>query len=401
MLLLGKKMLFLLISSICIGIILGFLLVKLITYLPLSINNPALSALGIEKPHVIGFLPYWLIARADKNYNPYVTTLTYFGLTIDTDGHLLELTSPKEEEPGWHSLRSSQVQKMFQEAKSNHTQLSLTVVQQDEASISALLKNPTIHAKNLLSDIIPQMKKYGFTDLNIDIESFKKTDNKQRQQFALFLSEIKKGITKEHIGTITVDIAPNAFIKPFLIDPIKIGSIADYMLFMGYDFHGVLSANPGPIAPLNGAGVNAEYDITTAINIAIKEISPQKLILGIPLYGYQWDTTTNDQNTATIPNTGAVASNRRIMEMLPSCLTCISKNDSLATEHDVIYQDKKTDPYFHQAFLLDDNDFIKRIDFTKQYNFAGVALWALGYEGSSILNPLKQYKGLVNYTSLF
>jgi spore germination protein YaaH len=237
------------------------------------------------------------------------------------------------------------------------------------------------------------MKKYGFTDLNIDIESFKTPDAKKVQQFTTFVQVIKDGLQRQNLGTVTVDIPPVAFIKTNVINAVEVGKIADYMLVMAYDYHTVLSSNTGSIAPLQSAGKTGEYDVAMAIDIAKKEINPQKIIFGIPLYGYEWDSLSSTPRAATIPDTGQTASNRRIMSVFASsCATCIITEDTLAQEKDFIYQDKKGDPYFHQAFLLDAKALEKRIEFVKQNNLAGVALWALGYEGDKLLKPLSSYK---------
>lgn len=375
------------------GIIVGALLFLILAYLPLSVNNALLTKLGIKKTRIIGFLPYFLLDKATNNYNLDITTLTYFGLTIDPDGHLVELANPQQEDPAWHDLHTQAVQKKLSNAKNNHLDLSLTVVLEDEDKISQLLSDPQMHAENLLTDVIPQMEKYGFTDLNVDIETFQNADTKKQQEFTTFLKTIKKGIEKQHLGTVTVDIAPIAFIKNYAINPIMVGTIADYVLVMAYDYHSVLSSNTGAIAPLGGGGKEEEYDVAQTIAIAKKEINPKKLILGIPTYGYEWDTLSDLPHAATIPNSGQTASNRRITNTFtPSCQTCLIKQDSLAQEADYIYQEKKGDSYFHQAFLFDTNSLTQRILFAKENNLAGVGLWALGYEGNLLLQPLSLYK---------
>src|SRR5581483_10535743 len=113
---------------LCIGALIGFFLLLLVPYLPFTVESPIFKIFGIQKPRIVGFLPYFLSSRATNNYNPYLTTLTYFGLTMDTDGHLVKLTTPAEEDPGWHDLRSQIIQQKFQEAKKNHITLSLSII---------------------------------------------------------------------------------------------------------------------------------------------------------------------------------------------------------------------------------------------------------------------------------
>lgn len=380
-----------------IGLGIGFALFFTIGYLPLSASNPVLSQLGIHKPRIVGFLPYFLLDRATNNYNLEITTLSYFGLTIDTDGHIVMLSSPQQEDPAWHDLRSDALQNKLKNAKNHHIDLSLTVVLEDEDKITQLLSNPQKHAENLLSDIIPQMKKYGFTDLNIDIESFQKADSQKQQAFTTFLQVVKNGVEKEKIGTVTVDIAPIAFIRSFATNPIKIGRIADYVMIMAYDFHSVTSSNTGAIAPLGGGGRETEYDVSQVVAIAKKEIDPKKIILGVPSYGYEWDSLTNSPHAATIPNTGQTASNRRVTSIFTSsCQTCVIEKDTLAAESDFIYQEKKGDSYFHHTFLLNTSDLEDRILFANNQHLAGIGIWALGYEGDTLLQPLALYK--TNFT---
>jgi spore germination protein YaaH len=66
--------------------------------------------------------------------------------------------------------------------------------------------------------------------------------------------------------------------------------IADNIVLMAYDYHSTSSFVTGPVAPLSGAGIMSEYDVTAAVEKTLDLIPPQKLVLGIPLYGYEWET---------------------------------------------------------------------------------------------------------------
>jgi spore germination protein YaaH len=160
---------------------------------------------------------------------------------------------------------------------------------------------------------------------------------------------------------------------------------------MAYDYHATDSFVTGPVAPLTGAGTISEYDVTAATEKALELVPAQKLILGIPLYGYEWESVGQAPRSAIIPNTGVAASNRRAEELLTSCSYCITKLDSAAEESYISYLDKNTGDY-HTIFYPNENSTVKKINFTKNFHLGGVALWALGYEGKNILNPLINYK---------
>jgi spore germination protein YaaH len=162
------------------------------------------------------------------------------------------------------------------------------------------------------------------------------------------------------------------------------------MIIMGYDYHFQGSYVTGPVAPLFGAGTVSEYDIQTAVEKALTMMPAEKIILGVPLYGYEWETIGNDPRSPVIPGTGLIASSLRVSQLVASCSTCSVKLDPVAEEKYLIYKDTDTGSY-HQIFYPDQEVMKDKIEFVQKYNLGGIALWALGYEDSTILDPLKNY----------
>lgn len=386
--------------AILSGFLMGVLLLFFLAKLPLSFDSKLYKIFGIEKPQIIGFQPFWLLERADKPYEKYITTFTFFGLTLDSDGTIVKLVNPQEEEPGWTTIRKEGFQEKLNQAKKDRLKPSLLLHNSDEASISALIKEPQKHAKNLISDVTPIMQKYGFEDLNLDIESFKEASESAQQQFTIFVKEVKKGMDENNLGTLTVEINPTALIKSYLINVEEIGKIADYLVLMAYDFHYIYSYLAGPVAPIGGAGEVREYDVETALNEMLNIIPPEKIILGIPLYGYEWETLSNKPGAATIPGSGATASNRRVIELLASCDNCPRAVNELSREPYVIFPEPDSD-YFHQIYYEDEESIKEKLKLAKEYKISGVALWALGYEGDKILRSLKIYKNSFDFNPSF
>lgn len=363
------------------GLFLGYFLAFRLHSLPPTIVK--------QDKVIVGFLPYWLLSRAQTDYSKDITQLVYFSLTIDSDGSIVKLSNPQEKEPGWYALESGKLDPFFNNAKKNNISLSLAVFNGDPESINLLLGNPIPNAKNLVKDITPLMEKYGFSDLNLDIEKADIASEEARLNFTKFVQEVKSGLPKE--TTLTVDISPTAFIKNYLIDPRAISSLVDYFLIMGYDYHYQNSFVTGPVAPLFGAGTISEFDIQIAVEKALNLIPAKKIILGVPLYGYEWETISDNPRAGVIPGTGMAASNRRVEELLNSCATCSAKFDTIAKESYVVYKDTTTNTY-HQIYYPDKQIMSSKISFARQNNLGGIGLWALGYEGKTILDPLEDYK---------
>lgn len=376
------------------GVLFGGFFLFFLTKLPLSFDNKLNQIFGIKKPQIIGFQPFWLLKKADRSYRPFINTFTYFGLTLDSDGTILKLVNPQEEEPGWTTLRLKSFEEKLNQAKKSHLKLSLLVHQSDEASISALLENPKKHAQNLINDAAPLMKKYGFTDFNLDIESFKKASESAQQKMTAFVKEVKKGANENNLGTLTVEVNPTALIKPQLIDAEEIGKIADFLVLMAYDFHYINSYLAGPVAPVGGVGKVREYDVEQALKELLNIVPKEKIILGIPLYGYEWETLSDAPGAPTIPGGGSTASHRRVSEFLISCDNCRQIIDDDSKQPYVIFPEES---FFHQIYYENEQSLKEKLALVKKYKIAGIALWALGYEGENILDSLREFKKLVEW----
>lgn len=251
-----------------------------------------------------------------------------------------------------------------------------------------------------MQDVIPIMQKYDFSDLNIDIESTKLASDEARINFTSFIKTVKQELDKKALGTLTVEITGNDLIKHQLIDPKEIASIADYIVIMAYDFHYQGSSVTGPVAPIGGGGTKYEFDTNTVLNQAYTVIPRNKIILGVPTYGYSWETLTDSPQSATLPGSGITMSNVATEDFLKKCASCSALLDRKSQENYVIYKDTETGTY-HQIFYQNKETMQRKVDLVTGNNLAGVAIWALGYENPSVMEPLTNYKrDIINITRL-
>lgn len=58
-----------------------------------------------------------------------------------------------------------------------------------------------------------------------------------------------------------------------------IGAVVNYMFIMAYDWHHA-GSEPGPVAPIT--------EIRRTIEFTIAQVPSRKIIIGVPLYGYDW-----------------------------------------------------------------------------------------------------------------
>ncbi len=385
-----RKILIILLG-ITAGLLIGYWIIFYTSLFPFRIQsspNVLLSPLSPKK-QVIGFLPYWLLDNASLDYSKYISTLTYFGLRIDSDGTILRLTTPTQGEPGFVALNSGKVEPFLEAAENKNVSLSLLVSNGDSVSIDRLMDDPIRHAQNFVADVTPLLEQYKFTDLNLDIEYTQTATLAAQTKFTQFVQEIRKDLNKQI--TLTAEITGNDVIRNDLIDPKAVGKIADYIVLMAYDFHSPTSFVSGPVAPLSGAGIVSEYDVTSAAEKALLQIPSSKLILGVPLYGYEWQTLSPNPRSADVPNSGVTASNRRAENLISTCTNCSLSTDTQADEKYLTFFDASANVY-HLIFYPDKNSTLAKINLANNLDLGGLALWALGYEGETILQPLIGYR---------
>ncbi|MEO8581930.1 MAG: glycosyl hydrolase family 18 protein [Patescibacteria group bacterium] len=352
-------------------------------------ESPVLHTLGVRKPIVNGFLPYWLLTKATPESLRQLNKITYFGLEIDSDGTLVDKSTPQEAEPGWHKLANGDFTQIVSPLKGN-SDYSLLLHQSNEASISALLSEPVVHAGNLVSAVEPLMKQHGFTDLNIDIESFRTASPEAQVRMSTFLREVKAQLNIRKLGTLTTELTVASLVKQALMNPTEIGEISDHVVLMAYDFRYTGSFTSGAVAPIGGAGEKIEYDIVKSVQLASQVIPSEKLQLGIPLYGYEWETLSYDPESPVVPGTGKTATSNRISELLKTCTDCITGRDELTGSPYLILPPNE-DSAVQQIYYEDQESIQKKLDLAKQYKLGGVAFWAIGYETPELLTPIRKY----------
>lgn len=378
-----------------LGIVTGLASLFIIAKLPLNPENSLYNFFGIKKREIIGFQPFWLLTKTKEVY-PQITTFAYFGLTLDADGTIVKLVNPQEEEPGWTTLKSERLGKRLEKARKKGQKLSLLIHQSDEKVIRELILDPEEHAKNLIADVSPLMQEYGFSDLNLDVESFIEASQSAQISYTTFVSEVKKGLKENDSGSLTVEVTPVSLIKPRLTNVSALAKIADYIVLMAYDFHYINSFLAGPVAPIGGVPDVREYDVESALEETLNVVPAEKIILGIPLYGYEWETISDKPGAATIPQGGSTASNQRVGELLAECDSCITVFDENSKSSYSIFPYEN---YFHQIYYESETSIKEKLALATKYKVAGVALWALGYEGEEILEPVATFKNSFDFNS--
>ena len=355
---------------------------------PLDLIETLTHIPGKEKKDqkiVVGFLPYWNLKYADQIPIKHLTHLAYFGIDLEDDGTIKKYENKGELEPGWNKLSSKEYEGLKRQIKILGKKNILVVRAMSNDLIKAVINNPTIR-QTTIHNILEVYKSKQFDGLNIDFEPTGFLDKSTQNNFTLFIKEITSQCKNINTCEMSLDIYAKSAVERRLYNLIELEPYIDYFIIMAYDFYVRSSAAAGPIAPLAGTckandpkSNCLEYDIQTSIADIGKLVQEDKLILGVPFYGYQWQTVNDKFLSNTYKGTGAIATYRRIQDLLANPEEA-SITPSWSTTSLSPYLIVEEDDEISQIHYEDENSLKLKLEFIENTGLSGLAIWALGYD---------------------
>lgn len=204
--------------------------------------------------------------------------------------------------------------------------------------ISAVVNNPQAK-ENLFIQLAQVMEMKGYGGLDIDFEYIKAED---RDAFTAFVGEATARMNA--LGyQVSVALAPKTSAdQPGLLyegkDYRALGQAANHVLLMTYEWGYKYGPNMA-VAPLNM--------VRRVLDYAVTEIPPEKIMLGIPNYGYDWPLpfVQGVTEAVTIGNVEAVQiaiRNGAQIQFDPVAASPYFRYWREGTEHEVWFEDVRS-----------------------------------------------------------
>ncbi len=349
-------------------------------------NSPAIRSSKV----IYGFFPYWNIKYSETLNIQSLTHFAYFAVDLKSDGTLNKKINLIESEPGWNKLKSKEVSKLFYQSKILGQKTVITITAMEPEVIEGILSSPE-NKKAAVSSIMSVYKDYGFDDINIDFEYINAGNQALRNSFVGFITDLRFACTsyKSHCQ-IDIDTFASVAENPRLWDLAQLEPVTDKFIIMAYDYYRKSSTQAGPVAPLIGKCTDVfsneqnclDKDILTHISQISKLIPSKKIILGIPFYGYEWQTASTDFLANTYSGTGSLATYQRILSLFQNPeVSSISAQWSDSTLSPFLnYQE---DGNNYQIHFENAQSLEQKLKLVESADLGGIAIWALGYEGTS------------------
>ena len=223
-------------------------------------------------------------------------------------------------------------------------------------NISTLeILSSTKSRQNLINNLIKDAKNLGLDGINIDFEALKQETGKHYIQF---IRELSIETRKNNI-ILSIDNPNYASFNTFY-SRAKQAEVADYIINMGYDEH-FAGGEKGSVASLNF--------VKEGIDGSLTEVPKEKFINAIPVYTRVW--TDVDSKALSIK----------------AAKEWIEKNDVKLEWDDELgqyYGEKEVDSKMSYIWMEEEKSLGLKIDYMKNKEIAGVAIWKLGLEPDTV-----------------
>jgi spore germination protein len=279
---------------------------------------------------------------------PNLTYLSIFSYEVNADGTL----KPINDQPLIDAARAARVLPMMV-----ITNLSESGFNSDLAR--TILTNIPIQDK-LLNNVVETLRTKNYGGLDIDFEYIYPEN---REDYNNFLRKVVNRLRP--LGyTITTALAPktSAEQKGLLYEahdyPVH-GALVDHVILMTYEW-GYTFGPPLAVAPIN--------EIRKVLNYAVSAIPRDKILMGIPNYGYDWTLPYVPGTSAkTVTNTGAV-------DLAVTENAAIQYNTISQAPYFNYYDDNKKQ---HVVWFEDARSIEAKLDLVDEYNLGGVSYWTI------------------------
>lgn len=311
------------------------------------------------------------VNRIVMGWNAFANTDTYINQSSSPNLHVVS--------PRWYTLNSQSLLKggadpqYVQWAHDSGKQVWPLLGNRFDPVLTDTMIGNEENRKNIVQLIKESLLANHLDGINIDFEN---VDIKNKEDFVSFVRELGEAL-HPHGLIVSVDVTrenPDPFWSGSY-DRSKLGEAADYIIMMGYDEHWSGGGKAGSVSSLPW--------VSGGIQLLMKEVPSQKIILGVPFYTREWITDLT---------TGTVTSYDRSMTEVEQIIRekgLTKVWDAKAYQN---YVEFKENGEKHQIWVEDETSMKYRRYLVNKYCLRGVAAWYIGQETPDIWNVFDPYR---------
>ena len=329
-----------------------------------SLNVPAVMDHSADRSDchlnrmVFGWHPYWQNGF-EANYDwDLVSDFCYFSYEVDaSNGNALSTHS-------FSTINSVDTAL----ARGLNVHLCVTLF----SGHATFFANPTAQT-TLINNLITLLNNRGAHGINIDFEGLPAS---QATNFTNFMIQLCNAVHAND-PNMKVSVCLYAVDWSNVFDEVTLSQYVDFFTIMGYDYYYSGSSQAGPTDPLYGFNNTYDRSLSRSITYYLNAGIPQdQLVLGLPYYGKEWETTANTIPASTTGNFTYSRTFRYIKDNSTGFYNTAIPNQRSVSEA-YVFQNAGT---WRQAWLTEGYEMEERYDVVNQRDLLGIAIWTLGYD---------------------
>ena len=214
--------------------------------------------------------------------------------------------------------------------------------------------------EKVINQIVDKLVEEKVDGVYVDFERILLSD---KDNYTRFIIELAAGVRK-HNMKISVAVTPPDGAENWSLcyDRFNLAKAVDYMVFLSFDTHGVLS----PVS------LSSAYELENNINKLINNegVPANKLVVSLPLYTRLWS-----ENNGKVKNKVVNMKNITIPDKVEKKWNDTTKQ---------YYIEYKTYQTVNKMWIEDETSIAKKLDIINKYNLKGAGFWELGREKAGL-----------------
>jgi hypothetical protein len=318
---------------------------------------PSVADTSTQPHEVFAYAPYWTLPQAEGFPVQDFTTIAYFSVDVNADGTI------DRSGAGWDGYQSQDLVDLVTRAHQAGVRVVLTATCFDQSTLDALTHDPS--AWPVLGATLSALVAAKDLDgVNVDFEGAGSGDQAGLDRLVAEVSAVLHQANPNDQLTMAT-YASSASDSGGFYDIAGLAPSVSAFFVMAYELD--QPASPGPAAPLAG-GSYTDQSVLAQYSAAA---GPGKVILGVPLYGYDWPTAgpaLGDPSTGPgTPVTYAQAMGSGTTYWDPATLTA--------------WTSYRAGSQWHQVFFDNADSLALKTQQASASGVLGIGVWALGMEG--------------------
>lgn len=167
------------------------------------------------------------------------------------------------------------------------------------------------------------------------------------------------------------------------------GTVADYVVIMGYDEHYASSQEAGSVASIDW--------VKEGIEATLKDVPAERVINAVPFYTRLWEERPKTEEELAqesdtdeyVPN--VVTSKAYGMDAIDKILEANGAEKTWDETTGQYYAEYTADGSTYKVWLEEEESIALKAALIKEYNLAGISAWKLGFERQDIWDIILKY----------